>query len=84
MVDTSRKIIEIYGISAEDIKVYIASKTDNIYVLWIKNPKIRLHRMNPRPKEILVIFEAYSHFEELFKKIGRIRATKTSRLRPRD
>ena len=67
-MDTSRKIIEIYGISAEDTKVYIAFKTDNIHVLQIKNPEVRLYKINPRPEEILVIFETYSHFKELFKK----------------
>ena len=67
MVDTSRKTIEIYSISAEDIKVYIAFKTNNIHVLWIKNLKIRLYKINPRPEEMLVIPEAYSYFKELFK-----------------
>ena len=46
----------------------MASKTDNIHVLQIKNPKIRLYKINPHPKEILVIPETYSHFKELFKK----------------
>ena len=66
-VDTSRKTIEIYSISAEDIKAYIASKTDNMHVLWIKNPKVRLYKINFRSEEKLVIFEAYNHFKELFK-----------------
>ena len=68
MVDTSRKIIEIYGISAENIKVYIASKTDNIHVLQIKNSKDGLYRVNFRLKKILIILEVYSYFKELFKK----------------
>ena len=67
MIDTSQKIIEIYSISAEDIKAYIVSKIDNIYVLWIKNPKDRLYRINLRPKEILVIPEIYNYFKKLFK-----------------
>ena len=68
MIDTSRKIIEICGISAENMKVYIAFKTDNIHVLQTKNPKVRLYRMNPRSQKKLVIPETYSHFKELFKK----------------
>ena len=67
MVDISRKIIEIYDISAKNIKAYIAFKTDNIYVLQIKNFKIRLYRMNPRPEKMLIILEAYSYIKELFK-----------------
>ena len=39
-----------------------------MYVLWIKNLKIRLYKMNPRSEEKLVIPEIYSHFKELFKK----------------
>ena len=39
-----------------------------MYVLWIKNPKIRLYKMNLRSEEMLVILEEYSHFKELFKK----------------
>ena len=65
-VDTSRKTIEIYNISTKNIKVYIVSKTDNIYVLWIKNPKVRLYKINLRPENKLIIPEAYSYFKELF------------------
>ena len=68
IVDISRKTIEIYSISAEDIKTYITFKTDNIYVLQTKNSKNRLYGVNPRPEEILVILEIYSYFKELFKK----------------
>ena len=32
-IDISRKIIEIYSISAKDMKAYITFKIDNIYVL---------------------------------------------------
>ena len=39
-----------------------------MHVLQTKNPKIRLYKINPRPKKKLVIFETYSHFKELFKK----------------
>ena len=67
-IDTSRKTIEIYNISTENIKTYIAFKTDNIHVLQTKNLKIRLYKMNPRPEKKLVILEIYSHFKELFKK----------------
>ena len=49
------------------MKVYIVFKIDNIYVLWTKNLKIRLRRINPRSEKKLVIPEAYSHFKELFK-----------------
>ena len=66
-VDISRKTIKIYGISAENIKIYITSKTDNMHVLQIKNLKNRLYKVNPRPEEILVIPEVYSYFKELFK-----------------
>ena len=66
MVDTSRKIIEIYNISAEDMKAYIAFKIDDIYVLWTKNPEVRLYKMNLRSEEKLVIPEVYSYFKELF------------------
>ena len=66
-VDILRKTIEIYNISAEDIKIYIASKIDDIYVLQTKNPKVRLYKINPRSEEKLVILEVYSHFKELFK-----------------
>ena len=38
-----------------------------MYVLQTKNPKVRLYRINPRSKKILVIFETYSYFKELFK-----------------
>ena len=68
MVDISRKIIEIYGISAEDIKIYIVFKINNIYVLQIKNFKVRLYKINFRSEEILVIPEVYSYFKELFEK----------------
>ena len=68
MIDTSRKIIEIYGISTENIKIYITFKTDNIYVLQIKIFKNRLYRVNLRPEKMLIILEIYSYFEELFKK----------------
>ena len=68
MVDTSRKTIEIYNISAENIKAHIASKTDNIHVIQTKNPKIRLYKINLRSKKMLVIPEAYNYFKELFKK----------------
>ena len=67
MIDTSRKTIEIYGISAENIKTYIVSKIDNIYVLQIKNLEIKSHKINPRSEKKLVIPEIYSHFKELFK-----------------
>ena len=39
-----------------------------MHVLQTKNPKIRLYRMNSRPEEKLVIFEAYNYFKKLFKK----------------
>ena len=39
-----------------------------MHVLWIKNLKVRLYRINPRSEEKLVIPEAYNHFKELFKK----------------
>ena len=39
-----------------------------MYVLQTKNPKNRLYKVNPRPKKMPVIPEAYSHFKELFKK----------------
>ena len=67
-IDISRKTIEICSISAEDIKVYIVSKTDNMHVLQIKNLKVKLYKVNPRPEKKLVILEIYSHFKELFKK----------------
>ena len=38
-----------------------------MYVLQIKNLKIRLYKINPRPEEKLIIFETYNHFKELFK-----------------
>ena len=38
-----------------------------MYVLWIKNFKVRLYKINLRPKEKLIIPEAHSHFKELFK-----------------
>ena len=66
-IDILRKTIEIYGISAENIKAHIASKTDNIYVLQTKNLEVRLHKINPRSEKKLIIPEAYSHFKELFK-----------------
>ena len=66
-IDTSRKTIEIYNISAEDIKTYIAFKIDNVYVLWIKNLKNKSYRVNPRSEKKLVIFKIYSYFKELFK-----------------
>ena len=50
------------------MKGYIFFKIDSIYVLQIKNPKIRLYRMNPRSEKMLIIFEVYSYFKELFKK----------------
>ena len=49
------------------MKVYITFKIDNIYVLWIKNLKDRLYKINPRPEKRLVILEIYSYFKELFK-----------------
>ena len=67
-VDTLRKTIEIYNISAENIKAYITSKTDDMYVLWTKNLKNRSYKINFRPKEMLVIPEIHNHFKELFKK----------------
>ena len=67
MIDISRKIIEICGISAENIKVYIVSKIDNIYVLWIKSSENKLYRVNFPWEKILIIPEAYSYFKELFK-----------------
>ena len=39
-----------------------------MYVLQIKNFKIRLYKMNSRSEEKLIIPEAYSYFKELFKK----------------
>ena len=50
------------------MKIYIIFKIDNIYVLWTKNLKIRLYKINFRSEKKLVIFETYSHFKELFKK----------------
>ena len=50
------------------MKVYIAFKTDDAYVLWIKNLKIRLYGINFRSEEKLVIPEIYSYFKELFEK----------------
>ena len=38
-----------------------------MHVLWIKNPKIRSYKINPRPEEMLVIPETYNYFKELFK-----------------
>ena len=38
-----------------------------MHVLWIKNPKDRLYRINFRQEKILVIPETYSYFKELFK-----------------
>ena len=67
-IDILRKTIEICSISAENIKIYIVFKTDNMHVLWIKNLKNRLYKVNFRSKEILVIPETYSYFKELFKK----------------
>ena len=37
-----------------------------MYVLQTKNLKVRLYKINFRPEKKLVIFEAYSHFKELF------------------
>ena len=48
------------------MKAYIVFKIDDIYVLQIKNLKVRLYKMNPRSEEKLVIPEAYSYFKELF------------------
>ena len=39
-----------------------------MHVLQIKNLKIKLYRINSRSEKKLVIFEAHSHFKELFKK----------------
>ena len=39
-----------------------------MHVLWTKNPKIRLYKINLRSEEILIIPETHSHFKELFKK----------------
>ena len=39
-----------------------------MHVLQTKNLKIRLYKINPRPKKKLVIPEAHSHFKGLFKK----------------
>ena len=38
-----------------------------MHVLWIKNLEVELYKINSRPKEKLVIPEAYSYFKELFK-----------------
>ena len=57
-IDILRKIIEIYGISAEDIKAYIIFKTDNIYVLWTKNFKDRLYKVNLYSEEIFNNFRS--------------------------
>ena len=67
-VDTSRKTIEICGISAEDMKAHIASKTDDVHVLWTKNPEVGLHRINLRSEKKSVISGIYSYFKELFEK----------------
>ena len=53
--------------SAENIKVYIIFKIDNMHVLYIKNPKNRLYKVNFRSKKRLVIPEAHSYFKEIFK-----------------
>ena len=37
-----------------------------MHVLWTKNLKIRLYRMNPRSEKKLVIPETYNYFKELF------------------
>ena len=39
-----------------------------MHVLWIKNLKIRLYKINLRSKKKLVIPETYSYFKELFEK----------------
>ena len=49
------------------MKVCIAFKIDNIYVLWTKKSENELYRVNFRSEEIVVILEIYSYFKELFK-----------------
>ena len=49
------------------MKIYITFKIDNIHVLWIKNPKNGLYRVNLRPEKRLIIPEKNNYFKELFK-----------------
>ena len=39
-----------------------------MYVLWTKNLKIKLYKINFRSEKKPVISEAYNYFKELFKK----------------